>query len=406
MTQQEKTTPQTKFLFAAKKNKPKDENQSPPDPDRYKHNSSKQACQDLLNDIDALLNGGGKEVNNPNDYKIGGRSLLPDGTRAIKSSIKDRIQDLKDDFKNLSKNKPIGKDSYKGHQDFVKDQQTALRMALTKLDKNCKNFTTEEQALIDKAEEAVKTPIPTEPDPKQSTNTSENQTLKGIINSIPGISQTQKDSIRGTIEGTVKRSLEGGKEYWEKTGKQQLKDTLDGLVKAGTIAVGVAATVLTVVGEVVKRAFTGAQNKTQPADSTTVADAVNQSTGDKPVNQTTAVNSENNSSDPTANTATPSITNNLVPSTSTPSSTLESANNIQPTTTGAANATSSTALTGSSPTALTGSVSPTALTGGTSTTALTGSVSPTALTGGTSTTALTGGETQQQSNNNNIALTA
>ena len=72
----------------------------------------KAVCGNLLNDIDALLNGGGKEVNNPKDYQIEGKPLLPDGTRAIKSSIKSRISDLKTDQHNLADNHRETKDAH------------------------------------------------------------------------------------------------------------------------------------------------------------------------------------------------------------------------------------------------------------------------------------------------------
>jgi hypothetical protein len=256
------TMSQPTILLAGKKNKPKNPDLIP-DPDYGKRDSSKQYCQDLLGDVKALLDGGGKEVKDSTFYKAGGRSLLPDGLRGIKSSIMNRIADLRSDQHDLFKNHRKLDEahpkhgSYVGHQGFVKDQQAALRKAVTTLENDCKKFTAEEQALIDRAKEGFKTPIPQNPDPKfrqNSATASESQKLKQVINSIPGMSQSQKDATRKALESTgvpkiIKDSVNGGKEYWEKTGKQQLKTALDTLVNTGKIAAVIAVVILEVVGK-------------------------------------------------------------------------------------------------------------------------------------------------------------
>jgi hypothetical protein len=256
------TMSQPTILLAAKKNKPKNPDLIL-DPDYGKRDSSKQYCQDLLGDVKALLDGGGKEIKDPAFYKVGGRSLLPDGLRGIKSSIMNRIADLRSDQHDLFNNHRKLDEahpkhgSYVGHQSFVKDQQAALRKAVTTLENDCKKFTPEEQALIDRAKEGFKTPIPQKPDPKfrqNSATASESQKLKQAIDSIPGMSQSQKDATRKALENTgipkiIKDSVNGGKEYWEKTGKQQLKTALDTLVNAGKIAGVVAVVILEFVGK-------------------------------------------------------------------------------------------------------------------------------------------------------------
>jgi hypothetical protein len=258
------STTQAPILLAAKKSKQnnsnqdsnQDSNQVTPDPDRYKQKSSKQLCQNLLNDVDALLNGGGKEVNNPNDYKIMGRSLLPDGEPAIKTSIAKRIQDLKDDFKNLYNNKPEGKDSYKGHQDFVKAQQTALQKALTNLKDKCKNFTAEEQALIDRAEEAVKIPIPQKPDSElrqNSANTSSLPTTVAPTSALDKVLDRLKRSLpvakADEIINGIKNTVAQGKDYWDKQGRQQVIDTLTTIAKLPVaLVVIIVAAIATAMG--------------------------------------------------------------------------------------------------------------------------------------------------------------
>jgi hypothetical protein len=239
-----------------------------------KKKNNPEYCEDLLSDVKAILDGGAS-VNNLDDYKITRGKNEPDeylvGTDpatprgVVKSSISDRIADLKSDVNHLFNNHrkqekahpKLG--SYEGHQHTVKNQQKALKMALAKFDESCKGYplTEEQKKLLARAKEKVNTPISEKPDRElyqKSATTSESQKLKQVINSIPGMSQSQKDATRKALENTgipriIKDSVNGGKEYWEKTGKQQLKTALDTLVNTGKIAAVIAVVILEVVGK-------------------------------------------------------------------------------------------------------------------------------------------------------------
>jgi hypothetical protein len=239
--------------------------------DRQKMNNPTY-CENVLNDVRAILDGKGK-VNNIDDYKyiedgvtkylVGNEPGYDKGY--VKSSIDSRVTDLKVDIYDLAnkhrkKENPDPKHgSYEGHQHTLDNQKEALTRALGKLTKSCKDYplTQEQQEVKKRAEQAVKTPTPQEPDPKfrqKSATASESQKLKQIINSIPGMSQAQKDATRKALESTgipkiIKDSVNGGKEYWEKTGKQQLKTALDTLVNTGKIAAVIAIVILEFVGK-------------------------------------------------------------------------------------------------------------------------------------------------------------
>jgi hypothetical protein len=228
------------------------------------NNNDPKYCTDVLNDIRTILDGKGK-VNNIDDYKyieegvtkylVGDEPGYDKGY--VKSSIDSRVKDLKVDIYDLAKNHYEKENphpehgSYEGHQHTLDNQKEALRMALGKFNKSCKEYPLSEkqQEVKKRAEQAVKTPTPQEP-----ATASESQKLKQVINSIPGMSQAQKDATRKALESTgvpriIKDSVNGGKDYWEKTGKQQLKTALDTLVKAGKIAAVIAVVILEFVGK-------------------------------------------------------------------------------------------------------------------------------------------------------------
>jgi hypothetical protein len=236
------------------------------------NNNNPKYCEDILNDVRAILDGNGK-VNNRDDYKYieGGvtKYLVADDPKRppgyVKSSIDSRVKDLKVDKENLYNNHRTQDKahpthgSYEGHQHTLDNQKEALKRALGKLEKNCKDYplTADQQKLKDRAEAALATPTPQEPDSKTRQNSataSESQTLKRAINSIPLLPQAQKDSLQKTLENAgipkiIKDSINGGKEYWDKQGRQQVIDTLTTIAKLPVaLVVIIVAAIATAMG--------------------------------------------------------------------------------------------------------------------------------------------------------------
>jgi hypothetical protein len=272
-------------------------------------NKNDTYCGNVFNDIRAILDGKGK-VNNIDDYKY-----IEDGVTKylvgdepgydkgyVKSSMASRVKDLKVDIYDLAnkhrkKENPDPKHgSYEGHQHTLDNQKEALAKALIKFDRSCKEYPLSEkqQEVKKRAEQAVKTPTPQEPDPKfrqKSATASESKMLRRVIDKIPFISKEQKDATRKALESAgvpriIKDSINGGKDYWEKTGKPALKTALDTLVKAGTIAAGIAVFILEFVGKLA----TG-QLVSNPQDTTETPSIA--STDKTVVSKENSINSQN-----------------------------------------------------------------------------------------------------------------
>jgi hypothetical protein len=279
---------------------------------------NKASCENLINDIDALLNGGGKEVNNPKDYKNEkGKLLLPDGTGAIKSSIKNRISDLKTDQHTLAENHRT-KDkahpvygSYEGHQHFLENQQQALQMAITKFETQCKEkgykLTQKDEELLNEAKKKAKEPIPQNPDRNPLDPASARTKVKDILPSW----------IDPKIINGIQKVVDKGRNYYEKGGgREQIQKILN---DAGIAAAWISVILLT-IGEGIKRGILGSQNSqngNSVASISTEEGSINTSAA---TNQTT-VNSANLTANPTGTAL--QFTNNL---TTTPAKINESEN--------------------------------------------------------------------------------
>lgn len=338
-----------------------------------------EICGNLLNDIDAILNGKLKSVNDIEKYKVIGEKdkyLVGDDPATargqVKTSIADRIADLKADVNGLYKKeeaqkarniKPDLKDSYKGHQNTLENQQQALRQALSKLDSQCPGYqstlTKEQKELVEKAKQKANEEIPQKPDRYLNQNSS---IIAGIVDKVPGLSRDQKDAVGKTLNG-IQKVVDKGQDYWNKQGKQQVIDTLTTVAKIPfLLAVLIVAAIAAAFGfDSPLKVEAGSSDKTASA----------------PENSTTA---SSNSTNSTGSPATP------------PEQTSNTANTGK----------QGTAFIIQNPTANTGKQDTAFIIPTGRNTALTGG--STALTGGS--TALTGGETPQQSNNNNIELTA
>ena len=100
------TTPKTVIQITLN-GKKKNPNPTPPKITE----AEKKICVSYLDDIDIILNGGNRVVNHIGDYfqfldndEVSKRGL-------VKSSIENRLKDLKIDVKNLKILRPTGKDS-------------------------------------------------------------------------------------------------------------------------------------------------------------------------------------------------------------------------------------------------------------------------------------------------------
>jgi hypothetical protein len=108
-----------------------------PTPPKKLTDAQKRVCVNYLEDIDTILNGNNRQVNNLPDYLKYLDQDEPVKRGVVTKSIDLRIQQLKLDAQELYKYKRTGKNSWEGHQNYVKNQQEALKIALSNFRKSC-----------------------------------------------------------------------------------------------------------------------------------------------------------------------------------------------------------------------------------------------------------------------------
>jgi gas vesicle protein len=124
-------------------------------------------CQQLLQDIKVLSQGGGRvDPSKYGPYFINENDPTQTFNGVITKSISQRFVDLIVDKNDLSNIRRTGKDSYSGHQTYLRNQLKALSAAVSEFKENCSEngLTAVQEKILGQGRIAIKTPVPLAPD--------------------------------------------------------------------------------------------------------------------------------------------------------------------------------------------------------------------------------------------------
>jgi hypothetical protein len=195
------------------------------------------SCEQLLQDIRVLSQGGGSvSFTKYKKYFINETDPTQKFNGVITKSINQRYVDLILDKNNLWNIRKTGTDSYKGHQTYLENQQTALAAALLEFEQKCSDngLTDTQKKIIGQGIVARRTPIPLAPEArlKEFTNPLNfdlKEVTKIVVDILLKVGITSLEVIGAIVGGIVSFIFGFGPD--RQLGQKELDDLLAQLSK-------------------------------------------------------------------------------------------------------------------------------------------------------------------------------